>query len=457
MHDLRILDATAVTPTGVEPADIGVEGGLIAELAEPGGLGPGRADLNAGGLYVMPGAIDVHFHCRAPSHPERGDFASETAAAAAGGVTTVFEMPISDPACSTPEVLRARQALIEAEAHVNVALYSGAALGDGARAREMAAAGAIAFKLFTIAPAPGREAEFDGLWATSDAGVLRALAAVAETGLPCVVHAESDSLLEHFQTLPPVNGIPSRPPVVEAVAIATVAAIASEAGARLHIAHVTSRSALAALRGAIASGADVTAETCPQYLMLDRRATERFGALAKIAPPLREPDDSAALWEAIQDGTLTLVASDHSPFLAHEKTGAAFADAPQGLPTVELLVPAMLDAAARGVMPLDRAVELITAVPAQVFGLDDRKGSIATGLDADLTLFSLGAPRPLRAEDFVTRAAGCAAVFEPLAMRARIASTIVGGRVVFERGNLTGERAGGFVRGRGAAVEADRA
>ena len=447
MLDLRIINATVVTAEGTKQADVGIEGAAIAEVAETGALGAAREEIDAAGLYVMPGAIDVHFHCRAPSHPERGDFASETAAAAAGGVTTVFEMPISDPACSTPEVFRNRRALAEADGHVNVALYSGAALADAAAAREMAELGAIGYKLFTVTPSAGREREFSGLWATSDADIHSALSAVAETGLTCVVHAESDSLIRHFEALSPPGELPARPPVVEAVALATVATLARDAGARLHLAHVSSRSALEALRGAIAAGGDVTGETCPQYLLLDEQTVERHGALAKIGPPLRAADNREALWDALRDGTLALVASDHAPFLAHEKIGVDPLVAPQGLPTVELLLPAMLDAAARGALTLEAAVAAVTVAPARRFGLEGRKGTLAPGADADVTVFSLGEARPLRVEDLLSRAAGCAAVFADIPLRARVERTIVGGRVVFADGAVHGGATGRFVPG----------
>jgi len=448
VYDLRILNATVVTEAGSRVADIGIEGHSIADVVPQGGLGAGRRELDASGLHVMPGAVDVHFHCRAPSRPERGDFASETAAAAAGGVTTVFEMPIADPACSTPDVFLTRRSLIEAEANVNVALYAGAAV-EPARAESMAALGAIGFKLFTLRPTPGREREFDGLWATGDADVFRALASVAETQLRCVIHAESDSLLGLLQARP--GGAGKRPPAVEAIGIAATAAIAKEASAPIHVAHVSSRTALDAVRAGVELGADLTAETCPQYLLLDERTVERFGGLAKIAPPLRTPEDREALWAAIGAGTIGVLASDHSPFLPHEKLDVDFELAPQGLPTVELLVPAILDAAARGTLPLERAVGLVTAAPARLFGLD-RKGTLEIGADADVTLFSFTEPIHPVADGFKTRARGCAVVFEPLELRARIEQTLVGGDVVFADGEVLAERRGRFVAGARATI-----
>jgi dihydroorotase (multifunctional complex type) len=449
--DLRILSGVVVSDGAAAIHDIGIEAGRIVEVEESGRLGPARRELDATGLHVLPGAIDVHFHCRAPSHPERGTFESETRAAAAGGVTTIFEMPISDPACSTPEVFRQRRTLAEREANVNFALYSGAALGPAAAA-EMAAEGAIGFKLFTVTPAPDREVEFRGLWASGEPAILDALAAVGSTGLPCVIHAENEALLSHYRSLATEDGAAARPPIVEALAIAQVATLAREAEARIHIAHVTSRAALAAVRGAIAMGAAVSAETCPQYLMLDSSAVERFGGVAKIAPPLREPADSEALWDGLGDGTLSVVASDHAPFLLHEKADVPFSVAPQGLPTVELLVPVMLDAAARGRLPLELAVSLITSAPARLFGLYPEKGCIAPGSDADLALVSLTDVFHPEPASLVTRAAGCGIVFGGMSLQARVRTTIVNGRVVYSDGNLVSSAGGRFTPGRAAAA-----
>jgi dihydroorotase (multifunctional complex type) len=449
--DLRIVNGVVVTDGAVAELDVGIEGGTISDVGPSGSLPSARVEIDATGLHVLPGSIDAHFHCRAPSHPERGDFASETAAAAAGGVTTVFEMPISDPACSTPAVFRSRRDLAGREAHVNVALFSGAALGDAAHAEEMAALGAIAFKLFTLAPPPGREREFDGLWANTESGMLEALAAVASTDLPCVVHAENEALVRYYEASDPTM---RRPSVVEAVAIETTAAIAREVDARVHVAHVSSRGALAALRAAHAAGGAVTGETCPQYLLLDASAVDEYGGVAKIAPPLAEPEDVDALWAALRDGTLELVASDHSPFLLEEKAGVPYAESPRGLPTVELLLPALLDAAARGALPLELAVSLVTAAPARLFGLFPQKGTIAVGADADLAIVSLQEQYRPRPDVLVTRAAGCGIVYDDVSLQGRVKTTLVGGQQVFGDGRAQGTRAGRFTPGpRATALE----
>ena len=452
MFDLRIINGQVVSETGPEALDVGVDGGKITEIGPHGSLGPAREELDATDLVVIPGVIDIHFHCRSPANPERGDFNSETAAAVAGGVTTVFEMPISLPACSTPGVLTNRRAVAETQGiYSNVALYSGAVLGSAQAAEAMAAAGAIGFKMFTISPPPDRAAEFDGLWTCEEAVMLETLEAIRPTSLRCVIHAENESLVQHFATRTS-NGVTLRPPVVEALAISVIATIAASLDTPIHIAHVTSREALNAVRGARAEGAPITAETCPQYLTLNSETVEAYGGIAKIGPPLRPAEHAAELWEALADGTLNVVASDHSPFRLADKTGMEFARASMGLPTIELLVPVVLDAAVRGILTLTQAVNMLTASPARMFGLHPKKGAIEVGSDADLTIVSLAESFQPSPETLHSRAAELAVAFTTLAPHAKVETTIVDGAIVYANSKLQGEPTGRFVPGSAAAA-----
>lgn len=454
MFDLKLINGQVVREAGPEPLDVGVEDGTITEIGPHGSLGPAREEIDATGLVVLPGVIDIHFHCRAPANPERGDFNSETAAAVAGGVTTVFEMPISLPACSSPAVLANRRSVAEAQGiHANVALYSGGVLGSERAAEAMAAAGAIGFKIFTISPPPDRGAEFDGLWTCEESEMLEALEAIRPTGLRCVIHAENESLVKHFAR-ESTNGVTRRPPVVEALAISVIATIAASVGTPVHIAHVTSREAVDAVRGARVGGAPITAETCPQYLTLSAQTVEAYGGIAKIGPPLRPAEHAAALWAAIADGTLDVVASDHSPFRLADKTGMEFAKASMGLPTIELLVPVLLDAAVRGVLTLTQAVNLLTASPARMFGLYPQKGAIEVGSDADLTVVSLAETFQPSPGTLHSRAAELAVAFTALTPHARVETTIVSGAVVYANRELRGEPRGKFVAGSGATTSA---
>jgi dihydroorotase len=208
---------------------------------------------------------------------------------------------------------------------------------------------------------------------------------------------------------------------------------------------VTSAPALSAVRGARAAGASITGETCPQYLVFDDGQITRLGPFAKVAPPLRPAGHRQALWAGLADGSLAIVASDHAPFLPGEKTGVGYARAPQGIPTVETMLPIMMDAAAHNVLPLTRAVELVTAAPARLFGLYPRKGTISPGADADIVVFDPGGTSLLGVSSSISRSAGSARIFDGMKLQGRIERTIVRGRTVFRDGVLAEEPDGQFI------------
>lgn len=450
MHDLRILNALVISDGAAVARDVVIDDGVVAELAAPGAAGPAREEIDATGCYLTPGALDAHFHCRAPSYPSRGDFQSETQAAAAGGVTTVLEMPIADPACSTPEVLQARRELGERTAVVNFGLYAGGAVRSAGEAQRLADAGAVAFKLFTTSPAPGRESEFAGLCAPTNDLVLTALEAIRTTGLMCSVHAEDEALRATLNRWAATAGGGTWP-IVEATAIATVAAIAGATGTRIHFTHVTGRLPLETLRhvkDAYAPGL-ISAETCPHYLLFDDATVERHGGFAKVAPPLRQSADREALWGGLAAGLIDLIASDHAPFRADEKSAGPAATAPNGIPGVEMLTTVMLDAAARGALPLELAVDLYSSAPARRFGLYPRKGSLAVGSDADVLIYDPRVPRTVATGDFHSRSGASAVVYDGLTVAGRVVRTIVGGTTVFQEGRIVGS-AGRFVAPSGA-------
>lgn len=458
-----------VSDRGAEPADVGIDGELIAEVSTPGGLGPARKEIDASGWLVIPGAVDAHFHCRAPSHPERATFASESRAAAAAGITTLFEMPISNPPCSTPEAFALRRKLGEAESVIDFALYGGAGITDPARAMAMAELGAIGFKLFTHQPPPERLQEFDGLCAATPDEIYECLQTVAGTDLRCAVHAESQPFIEYFRNFPDRFGNPSRPPMVEAAAVGLVATIAREIGLPAHIVHITSRLATEEVQAAQASGVDLSAESCPHYLLFDESQIPRLGNFVKVAPPLRTKDDIDYLWKSLADASLAVVASDHAPFTPEEKAAADFANSGQGIPSLEMLVPVMLDAGLTGRLTLPRAVEVMTANPAKLFGIYPQKGTIAAGSDADLVVADPGAHitvetaklmqltrytdiqtllqarEPVDYTQFRSKSAGSAKVYDGIGLAGRILTTLSRGRIVYDRGYVSDEPGGRLV------------
>ena len=445
-----------VTPYGTHPLDVALAAGRVAALLEPGTPAEANVTLDVHGKHILPGAIDIHFHVRAPAYPERGTVASETRAAAAGGVTTVFEMPISKPCCATPAVVRSRRELFGREAYVNFALYGAPGTLQEDDVRGMVDEGVVGFKIFMTEAPKGRADEFVGLCLPDEGGQYEALRLVAKTGKVLVVHAESDELLNHFSALvkrtgrndPATHG-ESRPPVVEAVAIAKLLSMNQAARAKVHIAHVSSAAAAETLRLYQGSGMDVSGETCPHYLLFTEEDLARVGSYAKINPPLRQKGDQDALWEALRDGTLMAVATDHSPFTQAEKERAKtdIWAAPPGAPGVEELLLGMLDAVHKGRLTLEQAVALVSTNGAQRFGLYPRKGAVLPGSDADLVIVDLAAETTIRKETLQTEARLCDLLYDGLTFKAKVDTTLVGGKVVFDQGVIVGRAGDGqFVR-----------
>lgn len=454
--DTIIRGGRVVTERGTLARTIAIRDGKIAALLDPETEVEGIETLDVTGKLVIPGAVDIHFHCRAPAYPERGDFATETRAAAAGGVTTIFEMPISKPCCATPDIFRMRRKLGEENAYVNFALYAAPGLRQRDEIHEMADEGAIGFKIFTTAAPAGRDDEFEGLCLPDDEAIFEALTMVAETGLVCSVHAENNRLLEWLTRQLKAAGRndlaahgESRPPVVEAAAVALLMTINETIGADLHIAHMTSKLALDVFRNFKRNGSTATAETCPHYLLFTEADMERAGPYAKINPPLRQATDQAALWEGLTDGTLIAVTTDHSPFTVEEKERARtdIWRTPPGAPGVEELVLVMMDAALSGRMTIEKAVQLISTNGSKRFGVYPQKGVIAEGSDADLVIYNPTAKTTIDRARLFSKAAACDVLYDGMTFQGSIERTIVNGRTVFVDGAIVGERGWGkFVR-----------
>ena len=309
----------------------------------------------------------------------------------------------------------------------------------------MVAAGAIAFKIFTHNLPPARLAEFEGLWTRNEAELYEALAAIAPTGLVTTVHAENQALIDLFAGKTKEGERPMRPPIVEASEIALVGAIAAATGARVHMAHMTSALSVQALQGARATGADMTGETCPHYLIFDESEIDKHGSYVKVAPPLRPPADLKALWDGLRLDEVQLIASDHAPFTPEEKRDSPYATAPQGLPGVEMMLPVMLDAAERGNLPLERAVAVLTDAPARRVGLYPRKGTIQPGADADIVLWDAREPSTLRVDSFVSKAGGVGLPYDGMDLKGRILRTMLRGGTIFSDGDVVGDPQGRFV------------
>ena len=303
---------------------------------------PARETLDATGLHVLPGAIDVHVHFRDPGYPHKEDFASGTAAAAFGGVTTVFDMPNTIPPTGTPEILAAKHKIAAEKAHVDFGLYG--LLGEDTieHVPELIEGGVIGFKLYM-----GNT--FGKIPSPSTGAMLEAFEVVAPTGKRISLHAETNSIMERRETrlreagrTDPLAHIASRPAVVAVEAVSRAAILAEWTGARIHILHISSAEELRPLREAKARGVDITGETCPQYLLLSTDDYARFGGVIRVNPPVREARNQEPLWAALADGTIDMIATDHAPHSPEEKTRNDIWTVDCGFPGVETQMPLML-------------------------------------------------------------------------------------------------------------------
>jgi dihydroorotase len=388
--DLVIRGGQVVTPDAVFAASIAVKDGAIAALGADDLMPPAREVLDASGLHVLPGAIDVHVHFRDPGYPHKEDFTSGTAAAAFGGVTTVFDMPNTIPPTGTAEALAAKQAMAAAKAHVDFGLYG--LLGEDtiAHVPALVAGGVIGFKLYM-----GNT--FGKIPSPSTGAMLEAFEAVAPTGKRISLHAETNSIMERREThlrqagrTDPLAHIASRPAVVAVEAVSRAAILAEWTGARIHILHISSADELRPLREAKARGVDITGETGPHYLMLSTDDYSRLGGVIRVNPPVREARNQAPLWDALADGTIDLIATDHAPHAADEKSRNDIWTVDCGFPGVETQMPLMLTAVNAGRMSICGYVRLSAAAPAQIWGLYPRKGVLQPGADADIAIVDLG-------------------------------------------------------------------
>jgi allantoinase len=393
---LVIRGGTVYTPHGPHAVDVHAIGGVITEV-ESGVAAPhGAQVVDATGMYVLPGAVDIHVHSRDPGFPEKEDFGTMTAAAAAGGVTTVIDMPNTVPAVDTAGMLEAKAAMARRKARVDFGLWGLIRSSSTAGQLEgMAAAGAVGFKAFlgyafSLSRKQVRfspESDDPDLEPPPDYGVLARLAPVIERlGLPLVIHAEDPTVLAAFRR--PLETyadlLESRPALAEALAISAASSIAKVHGVRIHIAHLSSRQGLEAAEVAIRSGAPLSLETTPSYLWLTDQDFPGLGNAMKMLPPVRTSADREALVAALSSSVIGMVATDHAPHTDEEKDGP-FADALPGSPGVQTLYLSCLELAKR-LGDVWQAPRWVCEAPAALAGLQQSKGAIAPGYDADLVI-----------------------------------------------------------------------
>src|SRR5271166_5824326 len=386
--DLVISGARVVTDTASFDAAVAIKDGRILAIGEQAAMPSAHETFDASGLHVLPGAIDVHVHFREPGYTHKEDWQSGTAAAAAGGVTTVFEMPNVDPPTADVEALALKLEAAK-KAHVDYGLYGLLAEDTIEHLEALIDGGVAGFKCFM-----GNT--FGNLPSPSTGAMLEGFEIIAQHGLRIALHAETASIMARREKRLKAAGrsdaiahLASRPAVVAIEAISRAAILAEWTGARIHILHISSADELRPLREAKARGVDITGETCPHYLMLSSEDYAKFAGVIRVNPPVREKRNQEPLWQALADGTIDLIATDHAPHTPEEKTRNDIWTVDCGFPGVETQMPLMLTEVNRGRMSICDYVRWSAANPAKVWGLYPCKGVIQVGSDADIAIVDL--------------------------------------------------------------------
>jgi allantoinase len=442
--DLLLRGGAVVTSDDVSIADIAVSDGEIVEVS-PEIMATARDEIDAGGLHVFPGVVDVHVHFNEPGRTEWEGWASGSAACAVGGTTTVAEMPLNahPPTLDGPSFDAKRQAA-EASSRVDFGLWGGLTPVNLERMEELAGRGVIGFKAFMSSSG------IDDFPMAGDATLFAGMHRAAALGLPVAVHAENDALTTALAASAIAAGrsgardrldLGNCRPRGQVVARAIL--FAEETGCALHIVHVSTGRGVAEIAAARARGLDVTAETCPHYLVFDEDDLERLGAVAKCAPPLRPRREVDRLWHAVARGEIQIVASDHSPAPAGMKTGDDFFRIWGGISGCQSLLTSLLSEGhiAREI-PLPSLVSMMADAPASRFRMAG-KGRIAPGYDADLVLVDLRERFTLREHDLQYRHKH--SPFVGLTFASRPGRTILRGQTMAIDGEVVGTPRGRLV------------
>lgn len=389
-YDLVVRSRRAVTPDGERAVAVAVRGERIEALRGYDEPLDAAEDIDLRDLVLLPGLVDTHVHVNEPGRTHWEGFASATRAAAAGGVTTILDMPLNSlPPTVSVAALEAKRRAARGQCHVDVGFWGGAIPGNVKELRPLRERGVHGFKCFL---SPSGVAEFPPL---GEAELREALEEVAGFGGLMVVHAEDPALLREPDGPTYREFLESRPGAAERSAVARVVALAAATGARVHILHVSGAECLDVLAAAQADGVAVTAETCPHYLTLAAEQVPDGLTAYKCCPPIRSESNRERLWEGLAAGVLSCVVSDHSPSPAELKV-PDFAAAWGGIASLQLGLSAVwTEAARRGHGPADVA-RWMAANPAAMAGIPG-KGTIRPGNDADLVAFDPGADNPVDA------------------------------------------------------------
>lgn len=437
--DLIVRGKRVITPEGERAAAVHIRSGSIVAISAFEDVPAGAFLHEAGESVVMPGLVDTHVHINEPGRAEWEGFSTATRAAAAGGVTTLIEMPLNSvPSTTTAAAYREKIAAAAGKLWVDVGFWGGLVPGNTAELRELWEAGVCGFKCF-LAPSGVEEFEY-----ASEHDLCAAAPELAALGAPLLAHAElpaaTEAAMKNLAKASPrayATWLASRPREAENEAIALLIRLCREFGIRTHVVHLSSSDAIEQLRQAKSDGLPISVETCAHYLTFAAEEIADGATEFKCAPPIRERENREKLWSALGDGTIDMIATDHSPCPLAMKLAEEgdFLLAWGGIASLQLSLPAVWTQAASRGYAVPHLAAWLCERPARLAGLEKRKGTISVGFDADLVIWNPDAkftvdPAQLHHRHKITPYAGrqLAGVVE---------ATILRGRKIYDRGEFS--------------------
>jgi allantoinase len=443
--DLVVEKGIIITPQGSFEGAIAIDKGKIVAVGTSTVMPQAHRSIDASGLFVLPGIIDGHVHFREPGFEYKEDLRTGSTSAAFGGVTTVFDMPNVNPPTQDAQSFDLKLEKARQKSLVDFGIFGVVLPTNIDKISELAKLGVIGYKIFmgeTVGNLPSPD----------DWELVLAFEAIAKTGLRVGVHAENRAMTNHLVDRLKKTGrtdalahLESRPAISEVEAITRAMTLTKPFGTKLHVFHLSSGEGAALLQEAKESGLPVTAETCPHYLLLDGKIEmQRQGPILKINPPVRTREHGAALWRGLKSGAVDMIATDHSPHTKEEKSKSNIWEEIPGWPGVETLVPLMLNEVNKGTITLNEVARYMSENPARVWSVYPTKGCLSIGSDGDLTIVDLKIEWKIRAEDLHSKNKP-PTPFEGWTVKGVPVYTIVGGRVVMEKGRINEDSRGKLV------------
>jgi dihydroorotase len=444
MADLVIKNGTIATPQGIFEGGIAVLNGKIAAIGADAFLPTARQTIDAHGLYILPGLVDDHVHFREPGLDYKEDFETGSRAAAAGGVTTIMDMPNTRPPLTTVKTFTQKLELVQGRAHVDFGFYAAIVAENPDQLVDLADVGVIGYKLFM--------GETTGYIRCPDDGILyEAFQNARKAGLRVGAHAENDWVLQHAKARLIAQGrtdprahLDMRPSFAELEAINRGLVLAEAAGNHFHVFHLSTREGLEQIVQAKRKGLPVTTEVLVGHLLFDDEAYERLGNLIKLNPPIRTREHQAALWDGLKRGWIDNIATDHAPHSYEEKTETDVWKAAAGFIGVETALPLMLTQVNQGRLSLEQYVRAAAENPARVWGLYPRKGAIQLGADADLVLVDLARKDTIEASKLHNK--NRLNPYEGWQVQGVPVCTILRGQIIMQDGEIIGPACGELVK-----------